>query len=86
MAAALVRITVANTTIRLFANRRDAINEANLLTKGLQEQHNAVHVKHEANGVLNGAGWLVENAPKKTLRDHNGTLSPEVVSELTLRR
>lgn len=72
MTAQQNRTTVANTTVRFFARRADAINLANLLTRGRDYQHNAKHFE---------SGWLVLSV-RGELHDVDGKLPTVVVASL----
>lgn len=54
MSASFNRYVIGGLTVRFYAERRDTINSANLLTRATERQHRAVHVKDH--------GWLVKDA------------------------
>lgn len=79
------KMTVANTTVRFFFKRSQAISEANLRTKATQQQHSAIiaYPERSHENDPNTYGWLIENVVSKEYFDIDGRVPDVVIEALT---
>lgn len=85
MGYSINRTTVANTTVRFFMERHQAIGQANALTRATNEQYKAVRA-YLNDSDSSHVGYPIENAVRKTFQDTDGVLPEVVVQALRIRR
>jgi hypothetical protein len=73
-----IRVEVAGITVRLFAERRDAITAANGRTRLTEEQHDDYRVPNKGPRL----GWVVKNRVANRYYDVDGEISLKTVLEI----